>query len=311
VESLFAGIGFVLVPLLPRCVVVRLARGFGSLGYGIAHRERRVGLANLDLAYGDTKSSEEKVAIIRESLQTFALGILDLFWFSLFTESRIRRYVRFDASMAWVTEPGPVVAQTAHIGNWEILGQAISLHGVPITSVATPLDNPAVNWILNRARKRTGQSIAPRKGAVRALVRKLAEGGRPAALMDQNTLPDEGGAFVPFFGLPVPVSLTAGMLAAHGKARMVFAYCIADRKGLYTAFSESTLPPPTDRLVAVRHFVRVTESVIRRHPGQWLWMYKRWKFVPEGAPIDKYPFYARRWPPPEAGPQQKDSGGEA
>jgi len=310
-ESLLVGAGFLLVPLLPRCIVVRLARGFGSLGYRVARRERRVGLANLDLAYGDEKSPDEKAAIIRESFQTFALGILDLFWFGAFTRRRIRRYVRFDESMQWVCESGPMVTQTAHLGNWELLGQAISLHGIPITSVATPLENPAVNWVLNRARRRTGQTIAPRTGAVRILVKKLAEGGRPGALMDQNTLPREGGAFVNFFGLPVPISLAAGMLAVHSKARMVFAYCTADREGVYTAVTESQIDTPTDRLEATRHFSEVAESVVRRHPGKWLWMYKRWKFVPEGAPIDQYPFYARRWPPPEEGAQQKDSGGEA
>jgi lauroyl/myristoyl acyltransferase len=35
------------------------------------------------------------------------------------------------------------------------------------------------------------------------------------------------------------------------------------------------------------------ERAIREAPGHWLWMYKRWKTIPEGADPHAYPFYAR------------------
>lgn len=311
-ESLFVGIGFLLVPLLPRPVVVALARGIGSMSYRVARRERRIGLANLDLAYGDEKSPEWKAAILREVFQTFALGMLDLFWFTLFAQRRFRRHVRLDDSMKHVVGKAPLITQTAHLGNWEMLAQGSAHNGVPVTSVVAPLTNPFADWALNRARRLSGQTVVPRKGAVRALIRTLAKGGCPALVMDQNTLPDEGGAFTEFFGLPVPVSLAAGMLALRSKVPMVFAYCIADRRGDYTCHCVPPVAPPTDSLAAARYFTGVAESVIRCYPGKWLWMYKRWKYVPEGAPIEKYPFYARRWPPEDGAPrQQEDSGSEA
>ncbi len=310
-ESLLVVLGFVLVPLLPRCAVVWLARGAGSLAYRVARRERRVGLANLDTAYGDEKTPDEKAAIIREAFQTFALCGLDIFWFALFSRRRFSRHARLDKSLQYVLDEAPMITQTAHLGNWEMLAQASARAGIPVTSVVAPLSNPLADWALNLARRRAGETVVRRKGAVRALVRTLTKGGCPALVMDQNTLPDEGGAFIEFFGLPVPVSLAAGMLAVRRKVPMVFTYCVADRKGDYVAFCEPPLEQPTDALEAARYFTRVTESVIRRDPGKWLWMYKRWKYVPEGTPMDRYPFYARRWPP-EAEPEQKeDTGGAA
>jgi Kdo2-lipid IVA lauroyltransferase/acyltransferase len=310
-ESLLVALGFILVPPLPRCVVVRLARGLGLLAYRVARRERLVGLANLDLAYGDEKTREEKIAILREAFQTFALCGLDIFWFALFTRRRFLRHARLDKSLQYVLDNAPMITQTAHLGNWEMLAQASARAGIPVTSVVAPLSNPLADWALNLARRRAGQTVVRRRGAVRALVRTLTKGGCPALVMDQNTLPDEGGAFIEFFGLPVPVSLAAGLLAVRRKVPMVFTYCVADRRGDYVAFCEPPLEPPADALEAARYFAGVTESVIRRDPGKWLWMYKRWKFVPEGAPIDNYPFYARKWPPEDTVPRrQEDTGGE-
>jgi KDO2-lipid IV(A) lauroyltransferase len=39
---------------------------------------------------------------------------------------------------------------------------------------------------------------------------------------------------------------------------------------------------------------RVLEGEIRKNPEQWLWVYKRWKYIPaEATSVERYPFYAR------------------
>jgi len=34
------------------------------------------------------------------------------------------------------------------------------------------------------------------------------------------------------------------------------------------------------------------EPVIRRDPAPWMWMYKHWRYRPEGTDPEAYPFYA-------------------
>ena len=40
-----------------------------------------------------------------------------------------------------------------------------------------------------------------------------------------------------------------------------------------------------------------TEQAVRNYPGNWLWMYKRWKYHMPGADASRYPFYSKDLPP--------------
>jgi len=54
-----------LVPLLPRPVVVALAKIFGALASLLDRYGRRIALANLDCAFGQKYSASEKRRIVR------------------------------------------------------------------------------------------------------------------------------------------------------------------------------------------------------------------------------------------------------
>ena len=62
-------LGLALVPRLPRGAVLALARGLGTAAYLFSARTRRLGLANLDLAFGAAKAPAEKRRILRESFR--------------------------------------------------------------------------------------------------------------------------------------------------------------------------------------------------------------------------------------------------
>lgn len=295
-ESLLACLGLSVLPFLPRNWIVRLSRRLGNTAFRLCRNLRKRATANLDIAFGSSLSFEEKQAIARESFETFSLTVLDLFWFGMFSRKRIETYVKFDPSFNFYFNTAPAVVVTGHLGNWEVLGQAVALHGDPCVSVAAPLENPFVDWMLNRFRRATGQEIVEKKGAMKTLIKALREGGRTALLMDQNTLPSDGGEFVDFFGLSVPISKAVSALIRRTGADIVFIFCVADNDGRYTAYA---LPPFSAKGAEVsddeitQAVAEMLECEIRKHPGQWLWMYKRWKHVPPGASPEGYPFYAR------------------
>ncbi len=311
-ERFLTRLGAALLPWLPRRAVVALARGLGTAAYLLARRERRVALANLDLAFGAALTPARRSAIARSAFQSFALLVLDLFWFSRRTEARVRRHVHMDPSMRAVFEPGAVVVVSGHLGNWEALGLAVGLSRVTICSVATPVANPAVDQLLIDVRELTGQRIVPRQGALRVLLQVIRQQGKVALLLDQNTLPEEGGTFVSFFGLPVAVSRAAATICARSRAPVCLTWCLADGRGSYTGHGLCVAPddPAVKREGLTQHLTRLLEQRIREHPEQWLWSYKRWKFIPPGASAERYPFYARRYesPAPAAGGA---AGGEA
>jgi KDO2-lipid IV(A) lauroyltransferase len=295
-EVLLIGIGLMTIPFLPRGAVVRLARWAGGVGYRFATGLRRVACANIDLVYGNTISDAEKDAIARQSFKTVALTLLDIFWFFRFTRRRLARWVINDPSFDAYFVPGARVLVTAHFGNWEAIGQACALRGRPTVSVAAPLENGLADAVLDRARSAIGQVIVPQQGAVKELFRVLKENRTVGLVLDQNTHPREGGIFVPFFGRQVPVSRVPAALLLRTGADLIFVFCYADSQGRYRVYARGpfTSAQTGGSEEATTAFIMAAmEAEFRLNPGHWLWMYKRWKLVPEGEDMKRYPYYAR------------------
>lgn len=295
-ETLGVCFGLVFIPLLPRRAVTGAAALLGAMGFRLSRKLRRIAMANIDIAFGSTIDQREKEGIAKEAFKSFALVVLDLFWFGTRAGKRINRYVQFDKSFDHYLNNSPVVAVTAHLGNWELMGQAAALHGHGSVSVAMEIDSRLADRVLNRFRRGTGQRIVERRGAVRELLSTLKGGGKVALLLDQNTLPDEGGEYVDFFGLPAPMSKAAVVLACRTGAACVVTYCVQDGKGGYRACA---LPPlrwraEENESKAMQELANGLASVIRMHSGQWLWMYKRWKYIPDSHDGRGFPFYARK-----------------
>lgn len=296
-ESLLICIALCTLPFLPRSWILCLARSLGKAAFRLSASLRKIAMANLEVAFGNTISTAEKEAIAKESFQTFALVMIDLFWFGVFSKKRIMSYVKMDSSCRFYFETKPAVAVTGHIGNWEILGQAVSVQDSPLVSVAAPLENRFVNSILNRARRTTGQKVVAKEGALKTLLKTLKNGERVALVMDQNVLPEEGGEFTNFFGLQAPFSKAASTLSQRTGADVVFMFCVVDKDGDgYTAYCIPPLRargPDAESRDITQEIAKTLEQEIRKHAGQWLWMYKRWKYVPSGESIEDYPFYSR------------------
>lgn len=296
-ETVSAFLACLWVPLLPRRAVILLAHVAGTAGYFLCPRLRAITLANLEAAFGERLSVRQRRRIARRSFTHFGQVALDLFWFARWPHRRLTRWVRVDPTFRYLQEAGTSIAVTGHIGSWEVLGQAAALHGAAAMSVAAPLPNPYLHRMLTRMREQTGQKVVLQDGAIRKLFSTLRKGGRVALLLDQNTKPKEGGVFVPFFGLPVPVSSAVAELAVRTGARIVPAYCRLEPDGAYRIFARPPICAPADANVTdvTAQIAAALEQAIREDPGQWLWMYKRWKYRPDDTvPAERYPFYSKR-----------------
>jgi len=297
-EALLAMLGWLAIPLLPRFALVRLSRFLGSLVWWFSPTLRRIAAANLELAYGDTLPPARRKQIGKASFQSFSLMLLDVFWFMRDTVRRQSRYFRYDESfLPFINDP-PYIAVAGHIGNWEIQSTACGALGAPVTAVAMPLRNRFVDRILNRMRSQTGCLPVPRQGAVRSLLKSLKAGRTIALVLDQNTLPEEGGLFVPFFGVPVPVSKAAATLCKRTGVRLMALACAADDEGVYRVTVRPPFPLPGEDLTVEELTLRATqelEALIRANPEHWLWSYKRWRYYRAEDPAGRYPFYAKRY----------------
>src|SRR5579884_900666 len=112
-------------------------------------------------------------------------------------------------------------------------------------------------------------------------------GGRVAG---PNTLPEEG-VFVDFFGIPACTSSGLARMARRTGAPVVPGFLLWDaRLGRYRLRFDPPveLAQTQDEVQDVREntarFTKVIEAYVRQYPEQWLWVHKRWKTRPPGAP---------------------------
>ena len=299
-EVLLVRLGLAILPFWPRWMILVCARLAGIIAYHCAPGQRRLTMANLEIAFGRKKSRAEKRRIAVQAFQNTALVFLDFFWFARRTRARVRKYVKMDPSVPACFPPPPAVVVTAHFGNWELMSRAFTAHGYLHVAIVAPLANPAVDVMFNNFRAAGDAEIVPMRGAVRGSLRAIHRGLLVAILLDQNTKPEQGGVFVDFFGLPCPMSTVAAVLAERKKVPIIAVFCRALRHGYYIfyalpQFKLDFLPgnTPDSAGQITQQIASAFQREIEKYPEQWMWMYKRWKHIKPDWPASAYPYYAK------------------
>ncbi len=300
VETISFRAARVCVPLIPRRLLVCIIRFAGSATYYFAKRERRNGMANLDVVFGNTKTAAQKKSILKQSLGSFAQTMADIFWFSKHTENRVRKYQTFVPSTGPYFEHRAQLIITAHTGNWELIGLESGLLGLDIASVAAITKNASVDAMLNTLRQQTGQTIVVREGALRTLINRFRQNRKAAFVLDQNTSEEQGGIWVDFLGIPTPVSSAPAHLAYRTGTEIIFAFSHPVAGGRYEAHTGQVIQPPVydkeqDQSIVVKALTQqimdVISMQIRNHPEHWLWSYKHWRCQAPGTASALYPAY--------------------
>ncbi len=173
---------------------------------------------------------------------------------------------------------------TAHLGNWELSAVAHSLMTEPMHVVVRPLDNAAVDRIIEARREATGNHVISKKEAARDILRALKKNEPVGILIDQNVAASEG-VFINFFGVPACAGTAFARLAAHSGAAVIPGFALwSESKQKYVLKFFPLVEITGDAEADTKRIHAVIEQVIRDHPDQWLWLHRRWKTRPEGEP---------------------------
>lgn len=292
-----------LVPHLSRARLLWLARLLGDLACCCDRRGRRIAAANLAVIYGARATPWRRRRLVRASFRHAARVLLDMAWFSRDGRSRCAAWIELDPALrAWMHARGGGIVVTGHLGNWEAAGQAAAAAGFRLTSVAKRIGSARTTRRINRLRRQLGQQIVMSDGAIRGLLRALRAREWVALLLDQATDPYQGGVWVDFLGLPASVSAAAARLALKLEAPVgvIFAQALPHGRYRCRLLGACEGHGDGDAAALTQRIAALLAAAIRRHPGQWLTMYKRWKRWPPGHDGAGYPFYASPWSHAEA-----------
>jgi KDO2-lipid IV(A) lauroyltransferase len=177
-----------------------------------------------------------------------------------------------------------VLFATAHLGNWELSAFAHALLASPMNVVVRPLDNPLIDGLVERRRALSGNRPLFKKDYARAILKALAANEAVGILIDQNASTDTG-VFVDFFGTPACAGTGFAKLAARSGAAVIPGFALwSDRERRYVLRFYPPVPMTGDAARDTQALQSQLESVIREYPDQWLWIHRRWKTRPAGAP---------------------------
>lgn len=186
---------------------------------------------------------------------------------------------QWDTIIAWTKDERPIIALTAHTGNWDLLAAYAIARGVPISTVGKEAKNPNLQVALRSMREAYGIDTIWRsdRSGVKRIVSCFKERRVIAALIDQDTRVDS--VFVPFFGTPVKTPSTLIDLGKRFNARFVTAFIVRTGGTNFEIHaSELDGTQSTEGILAQYH--QGLEKIIRSHPEQWVWFHKRWRSQP-------------------------------
>jgi KDO2-lipid IV(A) lauroyltransferase len=130
----------------------------------------------------------------------------------------------------------------------------------------------------------SGNKLLSKRDFARSILHALKNNEPVGILVDQNSAP-ENAVFAPFFGEPASSNMTFAKLAARSGATVIPGFAVwseAEQKYILKFYAPVEISgDPAEDTILIQAAV---ERAVREYPDQWLWIHRRWKTRPDGAP---------------------------
>lgn len=283
ISYLFLRFVCALIRLIPFKQAMILARFVGKVLFYVLAERRQIALDNLRHAFGNEKSEAEIREIAIKSFENLGMIGVEFIWIPTITK-RLDEFVNFTpTSFMWkaLEEKKGFVFTISHFGNWEWMAIASSAKGLPMNAVARPLRNRFVYTYIKKLRGLTGLKSINKKGAGRGAVRALHDNQVVAILIDQHER--EASVQVPFFGRPAWTTTLPAILALKKDVLIAASFFYRERVGPSLIIVKEPFKTirtgdyERDIYENTKLYVKAIEDEVRKRPGDWLWMHRRWR----------------------------------
>ena len=269
---------------VPHRMLLAICDVLAAVGYRLDRYGRELSMTNLRIVFhGRPLPRRRAELIVRRSYRNMMRTIGHVFWTSRRAAERARAVGELsEASRDALARYRPAVTVSGHLGCWELLSQLVYLEGREIVSVAKDIGSHGMTELLMKGRRSLGQRIVPAEGAFRPLYEGMRGGADVGLLVDQVVKPKNGGVWVRYFGVPVPVSVAPAFLSAKTHAPILMAWCRPLKDGRYRCEMIAEMPWEKGMDVWLRTQVVMSalERTIRRHPSCWVLNYRYFRKRP-------------------------------
>jgi len=264
-----------------------MGKVIGILIYRFARSRRRTALDNLDLAYGDSLSDKEKKEIAKSSFINLATMALEFCWMPAcpYKTDEIIHIENPETIQHAYREMKGLIVLVPHMGNWEIESRWFRDNGIIANIVSRSQKQPWVNRLVREIRSVNGCQEIDKRNALKPILGALRRKEAVVMLIDQHSRKES--VVTEFFGKPAMTTASAALLAQKTGCNVLVGACFRCPDGRFGgAFSETIPMQETgDREKDLRENtqrqVAEIEKFVRRHPGDWMWMHRRWRVKDE------------------------------
>lgn len=272
---------------MPYRWALKLGSGLGTLVFKVWGKRRQITIVNLTKAFPD-KNHAKIWNIAINVYRNIGKTLIEFIRAGVWSKEQLFKQVSFtgreylDGALA---KGKGVVLLSAHFGNWELLGIALSAAGYKVNVLARPLDNPLLDKVVNDIRRKFGTWIIANSNSIKDVIRVLHKNETIGILMDQNLY--ENATFVDFFGELAATTPIIPLLAQKTGAAVIPIRILRLKNNQLQVIVEPEVifQANTDREEFVRkntrHCNEVIEQWIRLDPDQWFWVHNRWKTRPK------------------------------
>ena len=169
---------------------------------------------------------------------------------------------------------------SAHLGNWELTSHPLTELGYTISFIYRPPNNPFVDNLLRRIRKKYGVNLIRKgpSGAKECIKVLKSNKGNIGMLMDQKM---NDGIRANFFGYEVMTASAIARFAIKFKCPIIPAICkrVNGTRFLIKYYPEikyEKILELESELNIINYLNRYIETWIKESPEQWIWVHNRW-----------------------------------
>ena len=282
------GVGVMkLVARLPHRALYALGRLLGLLTRQLPGARRRIARRNLEICFPELDAAARD-NLLRATLADLGMMLVEFAYAWMGSDRAIARVPCVIEGLehldACRRAGRGVLLVGAHFSHLELCARLVSQR-LRIAGMYRVMDNPVFEAAVLRARLRYAEAMFT-KDETRAAVRYLKRGGALWYAPDQD-MRGKDAVFVPFFGIEAAtITATSHLARLSGAAVIPFFHKRLPGGQGYALRLEAPLDRfPTDDVAAdTARINSVIERMVREAPEQYLWVHKRFKSRPAGAP---------------------------
>ena len=274
-----------ILKVIPLSWHYKVARGFAHLAYILDKRHTKVAWVNLNIAFGDSKTSKEKKELILSSYENLFIVAIETILMQGVSKEKLLEMVEWENEeilLEAINSGKPITFFTGHYCNWELGILAIGAKYLPLSIVGRPLDWKWADNILKATREQFGVKLIPKKGAMKHLIKEIKNGKAIGIAVDQNTA-SKDGLLIDFFGKEARHTPAISILARKFDTIIipVFDYRVGIGKYKVKFFEpieiKKSKSVDDDILALTQAQAKITQKIIEDEPKFWLWLHSRWK----------------------------------